>query len=141
MHRRLGSSEICFSPQFLIPLLERYGIEFQNGVGPEYWLPDLFLEVEFQYETIVQVLQSMWYANIVPFTGRRKQVLTAHCLYVLEEWYADCERTNSRLFGSEDNAEDIAQLLETLAAGGDSLRAQDVEKCTELRRRILRSYR
>jgi nuclear pore complex protein Nup155 len=141
MHQRLGSSELCFSPQFLIPLFERYAIEHQNGVGPEFWLPDLFMEVDFAYETIVQVLQSMWYSNIAPFTGRRKQVLAAHLLYVLEQWFLDCERNNNRLFGSEENAQDISQLLEALAAGGEALRQQDVEKCAELRRRILRSFR
>ena len=141
MHQRLGSSELCFSPQFLIPLLERYGIEHQNGVGPEFWLPDLFIEVDFAYETIVQILQAMWYSNIAPFTGRRKQILAAHLLYVLEQWFLDCERNNNRLFGSDENAQDISQLLEALAAGGEALRAQDVEKCAELRRRILRSFR
>ncbi|KAE8443895.1 hypothetical protein EG329_001304 [Mollisiaceae sp. DMI_Dod_QoI] len=141
MHQRLGTSEICFSPQFLIPLLERYAIEHQNGVGPEFWLPDLFLEVEFQYETIVQVLQSLWYSNIAPFSGRRKQVLASHVLYVLEQWFLDCERNNNRLFGSEENAQDISQLLEVLQAGGDALRQADVEKCAELRRKILRSFR
>lgn len=141
MHQRLGSSEICFSPQFLIPLLERYAIEHQNGVGPEFWLPDLFMEVEFAYETIVQVLQSMWYGNIAPFTDRRKQILAAHLLYVLEQWFLDCERNNNRLFGSEENAQDISQLLEALQSGGDALRPQDNEKCNELRGRILRSFR
>lgn len=142
MHHRLGSSEVCFSPQFLIPLLERYAIEHQNGVGPEFWLPDLFMEVNFAYETIVQILQAMWYSNIAPFTGRRKQVLAAHLLYVLEQWFLDCERNNNRLFGSDENAQDISELLEALATGGtNDLRQQDIEKCAELRRRILRSFR
>lgn len=139
MSQRLSNSENTFSPQVLIPMLEIYAQTFQNGVGPRTWLPDLFITVGFPFETIVAVLQNMWYTNTYPFTGQRKRILADHMLYVLGQWYEDCVKTNTRLFGSDENAQDINELLEGLNAGGFTGDGEQV--CADLRRKILRAFR
>ncbi|KAH8752345.1 putative nucleoporin [Hyaloscypha sp. PMI_1271] len=138
MAHRLSLSETTFSPALLIPMIEQYAIEYQNNVGPRTWVEDLFISVGFPFESIVANIQSMWYNNIAPFTGIRKQVLARHIIYVLGQWYEECIRSNTRLFGSDENADDVNQLLELL--GSEPLGAQDTDALNTLRRKILRAW-
>jgi len=81
----------------------------------------------------------MWYNNIAPFTGRRKGTLAEHIIYICQLWYEDCVRTNTRLFGGDDNAHEIADLLALLTEGDLSPESQ--ERAQELRRKIVRAFR
>jgi nuclear pore complex protein Nup155 len=139
MAHRLSLSETTFSPTLLIPMIEQYAVEFQNDVGPRTWVPDLFIEVGFPYETIIATIQSMWYNNVAPFTGQRKNILARHIVYVLGQWYEECIRTNTRLFGSDDNADDVNQLLDAL--GHEPLGQPDMDALQTLKRKILRAFR
>jgi nuclear pore complex protein Nup155 len=139
MAHRLNLSETTFSPSLLIPLIEKYALEFQQGLGPRTWVPDLFVDVGFPYETIISILQGMWYNNIAPFTGRRKGILAEHIIYICQLWYEDCVRTNTRLFGGDDNAQEIADLLALLSERDLSPESQ--ERGQELRRKIVRAFR
>jgi nuclear pore complex protein Nup155 len=141
MSHRLSNSEITFSPQILIPMLERYAVEFQNMVGPTTWLPELFIDVGFPFETIISVLQGMWWNNIAPFTDRRKRILVLHILYVISQWYEDCIKTNMRLFGSDENARDVAEFLDQLHDQASDMTPQDMQTCMDLKRRIERAFR
>ncbi|SZE99990.1 unnamed protein product [Blumeria hordei] len=138
MSRRLGPSESTFSPHILIPMLEKYGAESQFLVGPHVWLPQLFIEVGFSHEVIIGVLQDMWYQNLTPFTEKKRRILAEHILYVIEQWYEDCMRANGRLFGSDEVAGNVTQLLERLV--DSDLTAADLDVCAELRRRIQRAF-
>jgi nuclear pore complex protein Nup155 len=138
MSQRLKNSEVTFPPHTLIPMIETYALENQFGVGPPSWVPDLFIQVSFPFETILSILQSLYLNDIAPFTGRNKQVLADHMLYVCEMWYKDCERSNTRPFGTEENAAGIDEILETLIRGG--LRPDDVRRADELRRKIRTVY-
>jgi nuclear pore complex protein Nup155 len=138
MAERLNHSENTFNPNIIIPMIERYALERQSGVGSRHWVPDLFLEVGFPHETIVTVLQGMWYNNIPPFNDRRRRVLAEHIVYVCNQWYEECVRSNTRLYGSDDNAQEMSELLGLLA--GDLLPV-DQETVAQLRRKIQRSFR
>jgi nuclear pore complex protein Nup155 len=138
MAHRLSGSETTFSPTLLIPIIETYAIEFQHDVGPRTWVPDLFISVGFPFETIVATVQSMWYNNVAPFTGQRKAILASHIIYVLGQWYEDCIRSNTRLFGSDENAQSINQLLELLAR--ERLSALDLDALNVLRTKITRAW-
>lgn len=139
MARRIGRSESTFSPRILIPMLEKYALEFQFQIGPRIWLPELFIEVGFTYENILSILQDMWYQNIAPFTDRRRRILSEHILYIIEQWYEECMRANGRLFGSDDIAKSIVELLDAFASS--NLSASDMEMCEEIKRRIMRACR
>ena len=118
MADRLTHSEGTFNPAILIPMIEKYAFEFQNNASPRYWVPDLFIEVGFPHETIVTTLQNLWYSSSPPFNGeRRRRVLAEHFVYVCDQWYEECVRTNTRLYGSDEEA------------------------VTQLRRKIQRSFR
>lgn len=138
MAHRLSLSETTFSPALLIPMIETYAIEFQNNVGPRTWVEDLFISIGFPYESIVSQIQGMWYNNVAPFTDRRKVVLARHIIYVLGQWYEECIRSNTRLFGSDENAEDVNQLLEAL--GGENLGQLERDALSVLKRKIVRAW-
>jgi nuclear pore complex protein Nup155 len=139
MSHRLKNSETTFNPALLIPALEAYAMTFQNGVGPRTWLMDLFIHVGYPYGTIISVLQTLFYNDTAPFVGRNKKILADHILYVCEQWYEDCIRSNQRLFGSEENAQEISQMLRELIETG--LQGEEQEQANELRRKIERSFR
>ena len=137
MADRLGNSEVIFNAEHIIEMLERYAAEYQNNMGPRFWVIDLLFEVNIPYETIIGVLQTMWYSGLAPFSGQtQKRKLAEHIVYTCEEWYEDCIRTNSRLFGSEDNAQDVSELLGTISPTLSDSSAADL-----IRRNIQRSFR
>ncbi|KAG9238935.1 putative nucleoporin [Amylocarpus encephaloides] len=138
MANRLNHSESTFSPNIIIPMIEKYAVEFQANVANVYWVPDLFLEVNIPHETLIQILQSMWYNNVAPFAGRNRVVLANHIVHVCEHWYETCISTNTRLFGSDDNAQDISELLGVLS---NNLSSDVQGKVDQLRRNIQRSFR
>ena len=113
MGARLGYSEGVFSPTLLIPLIEAYSVR-NNVTAPETWVPELFIHVKFSYETIVSIFQDMWYNEVQPFLGRNKRQIADHTVYVIKEWYRDCARNNKPIFGSDDNAREIDNILNIL---------------------------
>lgn len=138
MSQRLKNSDTTFSPGMLIPLIENYAIEHQNGVGAKTWVPDLFIHVGFQYDTILSILNNMYLNDLAPFVGRNKRVLAYHMLYVCEQWYKDCIRSNKRIFGTEENAAVISEILGMLAQNG--LQGEEADQANRLRQKIERSY-
>ena len=100
---------------------------------------DLFIDVGFAYETILGIIQGMWYNDMAPFVGRHKRILADHMLYVCEQWYEDCVRHNTRLYGGDDNAVEISGLLDILTERG--LQPAEQERAADLRRKIQRSLR
>jgi nuclear pore complex protein Nup155 len=113
MGPRLGYSQLTFSPSMLIPMIEAYAINNPNN-APANWVPDLFLHVKFSHEAIVGTLQNLYYNEVQPFVGGNKRPLAEHILYVCQQWYNDCARNNKAIFGSDDNAREIDNVLRTL---------------------------
>jgi len=136
---RLKNSDATFSPAMLIPMIETYAVEFQYNVGPRNWVPDLFIHVQFPYETILATLQGMFANNLPPFINRNRVILANHMVYLCEQWYSECIRANQRLYDSEENAAAIDELLQTLL--GEGLQGDDRQQAENLRRKIARSFR
>ena len=139
MAHRLQLSESTFSPNMLIPLIEKYALEQQRNVGPDTWVPDLFIDVGFPFESIVTVLQQIWFGNVSPFVGAGKRSISAHIVYVLNTWYESCISSNQRIFGGDENAQEVGDLLGLLADGGLDPKERDL--VSDLKRKILRSFR
>lgn len=139
MANRLSHSEVTFSPQLIIPMLERYNIEYMAGDAT--WLPTLLIQVNFPFETIISILQSMWYTNSAPFTGSKRRVLASHMLFVLDQWFEDCLKSNTRIYGTEENGQEVMDFLEQLEATPGDLSVADLTACGELRRKIARAVR
>lgn len=138
MSIRLKTSETTFSAKILVPLIESYAIEHQNGVGAKTWVPDLFIRVGLQFDAILVALQPLYLNDLAPFVGRNKRVIAYHMLYICERWYQDCIRNNKRIFGTEENAAEIGEVLEMLAQNG--LAGEEANQAVSLRTKIDRSY-
>ncbi|TVY13810.1 Nucleoporin [Lachnellula arida] len=139
MADRLNHSESTFNPTVLIPMIEKYACEFQHNASSRNWVPDLFIEVGFPFETIIATLQSVWYSNSPPFNvASRRKVLAEHVVYICDQWYEECVRTNTRLYGSDENAQEMSELLGLLS---NDLQSRDQDAVNQLRRKIQRSFR
>lgn len=138
MSQRLKNSETTFNPLTLIPMIERYALENHSDRMPRTWVVDLFIQVQFPFETILSTLQSMWLNDVAPFRGQYRMILADHMLYTCEQWYRDCQRRNQRPFGTEENAEGIGEVLGMLVQSG--LRADDVQRAQDLGDRITREW-
>lgn len=137
MASRLNHSETTFSPTILVPLLEQYAVTYQNGVGPREWVPDLMIRCGVSFETLISIIQGMWYNNLQPFTGRHRVLLADQILFLCNQWYEHCLARNERIFGSDQTAQEINELLEVI---GPSMDAQGQQDAEQLRRYIRRSF-
>ena len=136
---RLNLSESMFPISDLLPMLKRYAYEFQNDVGPETWVMDTFIDVQVPFESLVSVLESMFYNDEAPFQGRNRRYIANDLIYVIGLWFSETSRGAETVFGGESNAEGVSQLLQVLWQGGlDERRA---EQCQALRLRIEHTQR
>jgi nuclear pore complex protein Nup155 len=123
--RQLALNPATFPINTLLPLLEAYAYEPRAQRPPETWALDIMLDLEIPCETLLPVLESMFYSNIQPFTGSRKKKLAEKMVYVVRRWFEDSERSGERvLFGSEENASMVQDCLASL--GRDSSLGQEV---------------
>ncbi|KAI9651294.1 hypothetical protein NHQ30_001332 [Ciborinia camelliae] len=135
MSQKLSGYEVVFSPSILILLVETYAAEHAHP-GPINWVPDLFISVSFDFDTIINVLEGMFYNEVNPFVGPNRIVLANHIVYVAEQWYEDCVRHNKRIFGGEVQKDQIGQVLAELGAAAYRDDPAGRQRVMDLRRRI-----
>jgi len=138
MSQHLGGSQSTFPPHLLVPLLEKYAVENQAGVGPRTWLPDLFMEVNFPFDATIAALQGMWFGNLAPFTGKNRKILVDHILYLLDQWMEVCVIGNKPLFGGEDNCRGVLELVEGFLESGE-VDGEERKAADILRKRLVRA--
>jgi nuclear pore complex protein Nup155 len=115
---RLRMSEIIFPIPVLLPMLERYALEFQRGVGPSTWVVDLFLDLEVTHEALYSVLEAMFYNDEAPFQGSNKRFIASDLLYLIQRWYSDTIRLGGTVFGNDAMAARISEMLLLLQQSG-----------------------
>ena len=117
----------------LVPLLERYAFEFQNGVGPEHWVLDTLIDIGVPFESLYAILEAMFYNDEAPFHGKNRRYIANEILYVVGLWSRDFARGAGEILGGESSA---ATISATLLALQPMLGAQKSEECQMLRLRI-----
>jgi nuclear pore complex protein Nup155 len=142
MGRRLHTANASFPIQFLLPLLERYAIDSKRqSTPPESWAVDLFLDLEIPHETLLPVLEQMYYSNEQPFVGNKRKVIAGKMVHLIQKWFEVSERSGERvLFGGEENFSTVQDCLQTLLRQGQ---LTDAWKRTAegLEARVLRAIR
>lgn len=136
---KLNLSEAIFPPTVLVPMLERYAFEHQRGLGAATWVMDLFLELGIPFETLLSVLEAIFYTSEAPFDGRNRVVIGKDMVYVIKKWHQHCSRNNHCLFGGDDNTATIIQTLTMIMQNG--LTGKDLEDAEMLKRKIERELR
>ena len=137
--KRLNLSESTFPIPDLVPILKRYAYEFQNEVGPETWVMDTFIDVQVPYESLVSVLEGMFYNDEAPFQGRNRRYVANDLIYVISLWFRETSRGAEVVFGGDSNADGVSQLLQVLLQSG--LDEQRAQQCQALRLRIEHTLR
>ncbi|KAG9684501.1 nucleoporin-domain-containing protein, partial [Aureobasidium melanogenum] len=139
--QRLHAAEATFPIPILLPMLLRYALEFQNNAASPMWVMDTFLELDIRPSVLVPVVEQMYYTNEQPFVGRHRRILAADLIYLIQAWLRESERHgDSVLFGSDDSAAGIDELLTSLA-GSQDLDAANQQAVDILRGRIAQAMR
>jgi nuclear pore complex protein Nup155 len=118
--RRLNVNDATFPVLTLLPMLERYSIAGHDQRPPATWALDLFLDLDIPHETLLPVLEQMYYGNEQPFVGGKRKFLGGQMVYLIKSWYEQSERKGERVvFGSEENGSVVSDCLATLLRTGD----------------------
>ncbi|EED20702.1 non-repetitive nucleoporin, putative [Talaromyces stipitatus ATCC 10500] len=136
---RLRMSEIVFPIPSILPIVERYSLQHQRGIGPPTWVVDLFLDLEVPHETIYTTLETMFYNDEAPFTGANKRYIATDLLYIIQRWFNDTLRVGGSVFGSDVMATRISEMLVLVQRNG--LPSEYVQMAQELRVQIDNSIR
>ena len=139
--QRLHTAEATFPIPILLPMLLRYALEYQANAASPMWVMDTFLELDIRPSALVPVVEQMYYTNEQPFVGRHRRILAADLVYLIQAWLRESERHgDSVLFGSEENAAGIDELLTGLA-GSQDLDPEKQQAVDTLRGRIAQAMR
>lgn len=130
---RLNLSETWFPVPDIVPILERYAVEYQNGVGPETWVMDTCIDIGVPFESLFAVLEGMFYNDEAPFQGRNRRYIANELVHVVGLWFQDSSRGAGKILGGESNAAAVSQVLQNVQL---VLSAQRAEECQVLRMRI-----
>ncbi|WPG99192.1 Non-repetitive/WGA-negative nucleoporin C-terminal-domain-containing protein [Acrodontium crateriforme] len=122
MGRRLNTSDSVFPVQYLLPAIERYYIGAQEHHPPTYmWPVDIFLDLDIPHETLLPVLEQVYYGNEPPFdTSSKRKMIANQMVSLLRSWVGASERKGERaLCGSEENATLVMECLTSLVRSGE----------------------
>ena len=133
--RRLSLSETMFPIADIVPILEKYAFEFQNGFAPAKWPMDTLIAVGVPFESLFTVLEGMFYNDEAPFQGRNRRHIAHDMIHVAEVWFQDSSREAGKILGGEGNAARVTQTLMTLQQSG-LLDEKTLDGCRALRVRI-----
>lgn len=141
----------------LLPMLSRYAFEFQRNIGPATWVIDTFLDLSVPHESLLTVLEAMFYADEVPFRGRNRRYIARDIVHVIKLWFTQSTGMlgigmnggadslgmslgmsggGERMFGSEENAGAVVELLR--AVTDEDPLAMGVERNEREEWRVLR---
>ncbi|KAF2188726.1 nucleoporin-domain-containing protein [Zopfia rhizophila CBS 207.26] len=132
--RRVNMNENIFPVNVLLQMLLQYDIEHYNhgpetarsglgGSGPDLqapleWPIETFVTLEAPFETLVATLESLWYSQEYPFSGRNRKSVVKWMIYTVEKW-AEISRRQGILFGGFENAIGLADCLRVVLGGGE----------------------
>ena len=157
--RRVSSSEAVFPVGAILSMLLVYYVRYYTSqdpqpaalpigmpappppaarVPPPFEFPiDVFESLQAPFEPMIGTLETLWYAHEGPWNSSdNRQLLVKWLVYAVEKWERNSQRLGGVLFGSEENAVGVAELLRSvlerkeLAGDGWSGRA------TSLRSRV-----
>ena len=139
--RRLNVNDATFPLQTLVPMLERYFMDPREKQIPATWVPDLFLDLDIPHETLLPIMEQMYYGNEQPFTGSKRKILAGQMVYLMRSWFEDSERKGERVvLGSEENASLVLDSASSLLRTGelDASARKDAELLVSAVERALR---
>ena len=146
--RRLNLDDAMFPIADLVPLLERYSLEFAQGgpnntnLAPRSWVLDSLIDIAVPYSSIYHALESLFYNDEAPFHGRNRRFIARDLVAVVSRWLNDCDRRlrGAEVLGGEASAASVSECL-GLVQRCAGLEEGIVEECRVLRGKIERILR
>jgi nuclear pore complex protein Nup155 len=141
--QRVALNENVFPISIVLQLLLQYDLEYYthdanspNAQGLALnanltWAIDVFLKLNAPFEHLVATLESLWYAQEAPFTGRNRKLLVKWVIFLVEQW-AVTSRRQGALFGGAENAIGLSDLLRVVL--GSDVLGRDVDDQTWIQR-------
>lgn len=117
---------------FLLPLLLRYSIEHQRGVGTLHWVLSIFLDLEVPRESLFRILELQYYSDEAPFHGRNRRYIATEIVYLVDTWLNETRRAPGGVCGGTENATEVAEVLRVIRQGG-VMSERENEECDVLR--------
>jgi nuclear pore complex protein Nup155 len=149
--RRVNRSETVFPVNVLLQMLLQYDVEYythgnessSRGLGlgrtnsrdqnvpqlrpaPLTWVLDVFISLDVPFEILVATLESIWYAQEMPFAGKNRKLVVKWLIYTVERW-EDISRRQGLAFGGEENAIGLSDCLSNVLGGTDLDGREDAE--------------
>ena len=128
----LSDTTNCINIDFLLPMLLRYSIEHQRGVGASHWVLSIFLDLETPRETLFRILELQYYGDEAPFHGRNRRYIATEIIYLVEIWLNETRRAPDGICGGTETASEVAELLRVVRQGG-VMSERENEACDVLR--------
>lgn len=93
----------------------------------ETWVIELFTDLSIPHEALVTGLEDLFYNPEVPWNSDRIRAKVAQLLvYTINNWYEDTARGGGIIFGGDDNAVVMLDLLKAVVGWGSlDRRAQE----------------
>lgn len=146
MGQKLELSEVYFPIGTVLPLTAKYhvteilegnGVVSQGSGPPPTWVPSIFIDIGVPYETIVTALESVFYSNEQPFTGRlNRGIVGGWLIYAAARWLEESSIDGlSTPYGSVDNAMAVIESVRGIE-GSSVLGARETEDARRLRASI-----
>lgn len=137
--RRLNKDENIFPVNIVLQLLLQYYIQSYTPEGNTNlnanreaircsnftWPIDVFIDLDIAFEGLLSTLEALWYAQERPFQGAARKSLVKWIIYTVEQWYK-LSNQEGLIFGGEDNAAGIAEVLRVVIAS-DLLNRRDAD--------------
>jgi nuclear pore complex protein Nup155 len=142
MGRRLQTAPSTFPVQLLLPVLEKYAHDCPRDNRPgESWAVDLFLDLEIPHETLLPILEMIYFGNEHPFQGAKRRQIAGKMVYLIDRWLEASERNGDRvLFGNEESLSVATDCLATLIRS-DHLDEHRRQQADSLHARIVYAQR
>lgn len=141
--RRLELSETTFPIPIVLPILLQYMFAHPAPGRNETWAIDLLSDLGVSYETILGVLESLFYRKTeTAWAGTRHEAVARLMVYVSRKWLEQSGRGGGILFGSDENAVAVADVLGAVLDDKPScLGAEERERAALVKEQIARVLR
>lgn len=127
--RRFAGTEAIFPPADIVPLLEKYAYEQQRDVGPPGWAVNALVDAGVSEETILRVLEDMFWREEIPFVGAaRKRLLGDACVAAESWWHRALRKGGAEGFSIES----VGGVLRTMLGSLQKVGREDTERVEKL---------
>lgn len=136
---RMSLNETIFNIPTLVLIIEKYSLNWRNPTipaSPTIWM-DIFLDISVPHESLLAVLENIFMTAEKPFdTQRTRRYIAQDLVYVCRRWFDESGRSAGQIFGGEENARNVLEVLQIVIEEG-GLGEQEKAEAETMRSRTM----